>query len=162
MMEALPMSFLKPVDYVGAEQAKADEQEIQRDPDQQDKCERDHSILPRRDDRQENEGRDGEGDDGEDGVGEGHDSIPAYSRPESLSPLIFAVENEDFPLVSPIPAMVAFAWRGRLEQWKSWIVSGYRSTSQPSLARWNRPAAVVFGFMPVPNTAGFWCRSIAR
>jgi len=57
------MSFLKPVDYVGAEQAKADKQEIQREPDQQDKCEG-HSILPRLDDRQENKGRDGEDDDG--------------------------------------------------------------------------------------------------
>jgi len=62
-VQFLPISFLKPVDYVGAEQAKADEQEIQRKPDQQDKCEG-HSVLPRLDNRQKDEGRDGEGDDG--------------------------------------------------------------------------------------------------
>ena len=55
------MSFLKPLDHIRAEQSETDEQEIQRKPDQQDKCEG-HSILPRLDDRQKDEGRDGEGD----------------------------------------------------------------------------------------------------
>jgi hypothetical protein len=63
-VKALPSRFFGAVDHIGAEQSETDEQEIQCEPDQQDKREGDHLILPRLDDRQENEGRDGERDDG--------------------------------------------------------------------------------------------------
>jgi hypothetical protein len=114
-MQALPVSQLGSLDHIGAEQSETDEQEIQCEPDQQDKREGDHLILPWPNDRQENEGRDGEGDDGkQDFKAEDHDADSFSSEPGAVvgavagaSTCILAIDSSVTPLIFGFAAAAA-------------------------------------------------------